>query len=149
LRAARTLVGSSARSHLLPAGDRRRQRLQVCDAANLLTALGVRVEVFMPPTAWPRSGRHVVSDHIGWLGDLAVATALRGAPVAASDAPVGTGDTVCGVAVRYRQEHGDGCLSASELPQTVGGIAAMQGLVVEVHCLPAGATVPAGTGGPR
>jgi hypothetical protein len=130
----------SARSHL-PAGERRRQRLQVCDAANLLTALGVRVQVFAPATAWPRSGRHVVSDHVGWLGDLAVATALRGAPVARPDEPMGTGDTVCGVAVRYRLEHGDGHLSEAELPQTVGGIAAMQGLVVEVHCLPAVARV--------
>jgi hypothetical protein len=137
LRTACTLAGIAVRSRLLPSAGGRRRRMQVCDAANLLTALGVRVQVFLPPTAWPRSGRHVVSDHAGWLGDLAVATAFRGAPVAPPDVSEGAEDTVCAVAVRYRLEHRDGYLPEAELPRTVRGVAAMAGLVVEVRCLPA------------
>jgi hypothetical protein len=126
LRLARTLVGSSVRARLLPAGERRRQRLQVCGAADTLTALGVRVQVFPPAVPWPRTGRYVISDHVGRLGDLAFSTAFRGA--------TDDGDVVCPVAVRYRV---DGrYLAPDEVPHRTAAIIAMHGLVVEVHCLP-------------
>jgi hypothetical protein len=135
LRVARTRVGLSVQTRLLPTGgQRRRQRLQVCGAANTLTALGVRVQVLGPSTPWPRYERVVVSDHAGWLADLAVATALRGEPVcAAADAPAGT--TVCPLMVCFRLEGVPGYLRAEQLPSSVGEIAALQGLVVEVHLL--------------
>jgi len=127
LRLTRTRVGSSVRAHLLPAGERRRVRLRVCEAADTLTALGVRVQVFQPAVPWPRTGRYVISDHVGRLGDLAVSTAVRGA--------TDDGDIVCPVAVRYRAEGRR--LSAHEVPHRTAAIVAMRGLVVEVHCLPA------------
>jgi hypothetical protein len=127
LRLARTLVGHSVRSRLLP-GERRRQRLRVCGAADTLTALGVRVQVFPSPT-WPRTGRYVVSDHVGLLGDLAVSTAFRDTST--------DGDVLCPVAVRYRLEGRPGHLSADRVPRTTAAVIAMHGLVVEVHCLPA------------
>jgi hypothetical protein len=130
LRLARTLVGSSVRARLLPAGERRRLRLQVCGAADTLTALGVRVQVFQPSTPWPRTGRYVISDHVGRLGDLAVSTAVRGA--------TDDGTVICPVAVRYRV--GDRSLRPHEVPQRTAAIVAMRGLVVEVHCLPARTT---------
>ena len=136
LQLARTLVGHSLRSRLLPAGERRRLRLQVCGAADTLTALGVRVRVFQPAIPWPRTGRYVISDHVGRLGDLAVSTAFRGA--------VDDGGVVCPVAVRYRVEGATGYLPPSEVPQRTAAILATRGLVVEVHCLPAlGNAVPA------
>ena len=129
LRLARTLVGHSVRAHLLPATERRRQRLQVCGAADTLTALGVRVQVFQPAIPWPRSGRFVISDHVGRLGDLAVSTAVHGA---ADD-----GTVICPVVVRYRVEGRPGYLPEAEVPRRTAAIVALQGLVVEVHCLPA------------
>jgi hypothetical protein len=129
LQLARTLVGHSVRSRLLPAGERRRQRLQVCGAADALTALGVRVQVLAPATPWPRTGRFVISDHVGRLGDLAVSTAFRG--------PTDGGDVICPVAVRYRIEGRPGYLPAHQVPRRTAAIVAMHGLVVEVHCLPA------------
>jgi hypothetical protein len=145
LRLARTLVGVSVRTRLLPAGDSRRQRRRVCGAADTLTALGVRVRVLPPVTPWPRTGRLVVSDHVGRLGDLALSTALRGAPMAGSGVrAVAPGSVVCPVAVRYRLEGGREYLRADQVPQTTAGIVAMRGLVVEVHCLPAIDAVPAG-----
>ena len=128
---ARTVLGHSVRAHLIPAGARRRQRLQVCGAADTLTALGVRVQVFQPSTPWPRAGRYVISDHVGRLGDLAVSTAVRGA--------TDDGDVVCPVSVRYRVEGRPGYLSAADVPHRTAAIIAMRGLVVEVHCLPAAA----------
>jgi hypothetical protein len=129
LRLARTVVGHSVRARLLPAGERRRQRLQVCGAADTLTALGVRVQVLAPATPWPRTGRFVISDHVGRLGDLAVSTAFRG--------PTDGGDVICPVAVRYRVEGRPGYLPAHQVPRRTAAIVAMHGLVVEVHCLPA------------
>lgn len=141
LRLARAVVGHSVRSRLLPAGERRRQRLRVCGAADTLTALGVRVQVFPSPT-WPRTGRYVVSDHVGRLGDLAVSTAFRDTPT--------DGDVLCPVAVRYRVEGRSGYLPADQVPLTTAGVIAMHGLVVEVHCLPVSADVePAATTSPR
>ena len=66
----------------------------VCGAADTLTALGVRVQVFSPAIPWPRTGRFVISDHVGRLGDLAVSTAIRGA--------TDDGTVICPVSVRYR-----------------------------------------------
>jgi 1-acyl-sn-glycerol-3-phosphate acyltransferase len=67
----------------VPATGRRRQRALVCSAAAVLSALGVRVEVRAPATGWPRgAGRLVVSNHISWLDDLALLTAVPGVPVA-------------------------------------------------------------------
>jgi hypothetical protein len=128
LRLARTVVGHSVRSRLLPAGERRRRRQQVCGAADTLTALGVRVQVIPPPIPWPRSGRFVISDHVGRLGDLAVSTAFLGA--------TDDGTVICPVAVRYRIEGRPGYLPAHEVPHRTAAIAAMHGLVVMVLCLP-------------
>jgi hypothetical protein len=104
----------------------------VCGAANTLTALGVRVQVLGPSTPWPRE-RVVVTDSTGRLADLAVATVFRGEPVLnAAAAPAGA--TVCPVTVRYRLEDGT-ALAEDAVPQTLAGIAAVHGLVVEVHLL--------------
>jgi hypothetical protein len=129
LRLARTLVGQSVRARLLPATERRRQRLQLCSAADTLTAVGVRVQVFQPAVPWPRAGRFVISDHFGRLGDLAVSTAVPGATA--------DGTVICPVAVRYRMEGRPGYLTEAEVPRRTAAIVAMHGLVVEVHCLPA------------
>jgi hypothetical protein len=129
LRLARTVVSLSVRSRLLPASERRRQRLRVCAAADTLSALGVRVQVFPPSTPWPRTGRLVISDHVGRLGDLALATTFRGTRDR-------NGDVICPVAVRYRVEGQTDHLAADRAPQTTAAIVAMRGLVVEVHCLP-------------
>jgi hypothetical protein len=130
LRLARTVVGHSVRARLLPVGERRRQRMRVCGAADTLTALGVRVQVIPPAIPWPRSGRFVISDHVGRLGDLAVSTAFRGAH---DD----DGDVICPVTVRYRVEGRPGYLRPDQVPVTTTAIVAARGLVVEVRCLPA------------
>ena len=134
LRVARARVGVSVQTRLLPAGERRRQRLQVCGAANTLTALGARVRVIQPSIPWPRSARVVVSDRVGWVADLAVATALRGEPVyRAADAPPAL--TLCPLMVCFRLDGVPGYLPAERLPTTVAELAALRGLVVEVHLL--------------
>ncbi len=126
LRLAGTLVGSSLR---LGAGAAGRRRRQVCRAAGVLTALGVRVVVLRPPAPWPRSGYAVVPDAGGWLADLALVTVARGAPVLRGDVPPGT--TACPVTVRYRDAGGE--LSAERVPRTVRDVAAARDLVVEVR----------------
>jgi hypothetical protein len=138
LRVARTLAGISIRSALLPRGaTRSRQRLQVCRAADILTALDVRVQVIGGAVPWPRLGRVVVSDHTGWLGDLALATAVPGTPVLARDSarvlPVGS--VACPVVLRYRTAAGP--LGTDEIPRTLAEATAARDLVVEVHRLPA------------
>jgi hypothetical protein len=134
LAAARTQMGVSVQTRLLPTGgSRRRQRLQVCGAANTLTALGVRVQVLGPPTPWPRE-RVVVSDSVGRLAELAVATAFRGEPVRRR-AEVPAAAIVCPVDVRYRLEGSPGYLADDGMPNSLAGIAAVHGLVVEVHLL--------------
>jgi hypothetical protein len=137
LRLAGTLAGHSVRTVLGPRTPTRRQRLRVCSAADVLTALGVRVRVVGPAAPWPRSGRLVVSDHTGRLGDLALATVVRGTPVLGVDvldAPPGA--VLCPVEIRYRIAGGDH-LPADRVPRTLIDIAAVQDLVVEVHRLPA------------
>ncbi|HLM04621.1 MAG TPA: hypothetical protein VK402_05465 [Blastococcus sp.] len=140
LRLARALAGASVRSVLVPqASVRHRRRLAVCRAADTLTALGVRVRVIGPAVPWPRSGRVIVSDSTGRLGDLALATMAQGAPIVGLDLPgrtVPAGAAVCPVAVRYRLDDGEH-LPAERVPTSLRGIAAVRGLVVELHLLPA------------
>jgi hypothetical protein len=139
LRVARVLAGRSVRTVLAPRTSARRQRLRVCSAADILTALGVRVRVVGPPTPWPRSGGVVVSDHTGRLGDLALATVVRSTPVVGVDVPARTvapGAVVCPVVIRYLTEDGER-LPKEQVPRTLGEAAAVRGLVVEVHLLPA------------
>jgi 1-acyl-sn-glycerol-3-phosphate acyltransferase len=62
-------------------GDRRRQRLRVRTAADLLLAQGRRVRVVNPPVAWPRGPRLVVANAAGWADVLALATVVAGTPV--------------------------------------------------------------------
>ena len=138
IRLARTLARVAVRGALLPRGaSRSRQRLRVCGAADILTALGVRVQVVGGAVPWPRLGRVVVSDHTGWLGDLALATAVPGTPVLgrspARSLPLGS--VACPVALRYRTAAG--YLSTEEVPRTPAEVAAARDLVVEVHRLPA------------
>jgi hypothetical protein len=143
IRLARTLAGVSVRSALLPRGAvRSRQRLRVCGSADILTALGVRVQVVGGAVPWPRLGRVVVSDHTGWLGDLALATAAPGTPVIGrSTRALPVGSVACPVALRYRTA--DGYLARHEVPRTLAQVAAARDLVVEVHRLPALPRVPA------
>jgi hypothetical protein len=60
---------------------RRRQRSLVYQAARLLTALGVRVEVRAPSVACPRpsTGRLVVVSPVSWIDDLVLTTVVRNA----------------------------------------------------------------------
>jgi hypothetical protein len=135
IRVARTRVGLSVQTRLLPTGgERRRQRLEVCGAANTLTALGARVRVVQPSTPWPRSPRAVVTDTSGWVADLAVATALRGERVYRySDAPSDV--PLCPLMVCFRVAGRPGYLPADQLPTAVAELAALRGLVIEVHLL--------------
>lgn len=138
LRLTRTLAGSSVRSALLPRGAARsRLRLRVCRAADILTALDVRVQVIGGAVPWPRLGRVVVSDHTGWLGDLALSTAVPGMPVLGrgSTRVLPAGSVACPVVLRYRTAAG--YLTAREIPRTLAEITAARELVVEVHRLPA------------
>jgi hypothetical protein len=149
LRLAATLIANAVRGMFVsPAPTRRRQRLQVCSAARVLTALGVRTQVFPPSTPWPRArpNRLVLGADVGWLGDLALVTAvpkttagwsqvadraLTGRRATTAGAPL---DAVpCPVAIRYRSEAGP----LDRLPTTLSEIVAIRGLVVEVHLLPA------------
>jgi hypothetical protein len=146
-----TLAGARARAALTAAGSvRRRQSLQVCSAARLLAALGIRVVVVQPSTAWPRHRpqRIVVRNEAGVLGDLALLTAVPrttrgwaavadrllpvGAPLRAADP--GKDDAVCcPVTVTYRTD--DGPLACP--PRTVDEVVGIRGLVVEVRLLTA------------
>jgi hypothetical protein len=138
LRLACTLAGVSVRSAFIPRrATRSRQRLAVCRSADILTALDVRVRVVGAAVRWPRRGRVVVSDHTGWLGDLALSTALPGLPVIGRDPALAlpAGAVACPVVVRYRTA--DGYLDQHEVPRTVTQIVAARELVVEVHRLPA------------
>jgi hypothetical protein len=149
LQLAAALAGLHVRSALVPPqATRRRQRLQVCGAARVLTALGVRVQVVPPAVPWPRTGGRLLLDHDapGWLGDLALVTAvprttvgwadvcrrvLPGAPVE----PAGTtpDSAICPVTLGYRTDAGP----LGRAPRGVAEIVALRGLVVEVRLLPA------------
>lgn len=123
-----TLAAASVRGALVPARSARaRRRSQVCRAARILTALGVRVQVVQPPSPWPRGDRFVVSDSVNWLGDLALITAVPGVPLGASSPDA----VACPAAIRYRTPAG--YLTAEQIPRTPAGVVALEGLVVEVH----------------
>jgi hypothetical protein len=139
LRWSATLAGVRARAALASAGSvRRRQSVQVCGAARLLTAAGVRVVVVQPPAPWPRTRavRLAARNEAGLLGDLALLTAVPRtttgwAAVADRVLPVGTpivtddraAAVLCPVTVSFRTADGP-------LPATGG-------LVVEVRLLAA------------
>ena len=149
LRLAGALAAVGVRSALLPRTPRR-GRTQVCGAARILTALGVRVVVVPAPAPWPRAGgRLAVQGSVGRIGELAVLTAVprsvpgwtelaehallgRRAPLA----PVPREDVPLPVAVRCRPAHGDAWWDASAVPQDLGAVLAAGGLVVEVRLLP-------------
>jgi hypothetical protein len=149
LQLAATLAGLHVRTALVPPhATRRRQRLQVCGAARVLTALGVRVRVVPPTTPWPRTGGRLLLDRDapGWLGDLALVTAVprttggwaavcrRVLPGAAVE-PAGphADSVICPVAVTYRTDAGP----LDRAPRDVSEIVALRGLVVEVRLLSA------------
>jgi hypothetical protein len=123
-----TLAAASLRSALVPErAVRRRQRDQVCRAARILTALGVRVRVVQPPVPWPRTDRFVLPNSVSWLGDLALITAVPGTPLA----PTASGAVACPVTIRFRTPAG--YLTADEVPRTPADVVAVRDLVVEVH----------------
>ena len=136
LRLTRTRVRLSVQTRLLPTGSAgRRTRLRVCGAANTLTALGVRVSVVGPSIPWPRTRCVVVAAPLGHLGELAVTTVVRGEAICtATEIPDGA--TVCPVTVRYRLEGHNGHLPEGDVPSSPAHVAALQGLIVEVHLLP-------------
>jgi 1-acyl-sn-glycerol-3-phosphate acyltransferase len=79
---ARTAVRTAVRAATASwGGDRRRQRLLVCTAAELLCARGLRVRVVSSPVAWPRGPRLVVANAADWTDVLALATVVPGTPV--------------------------------------------------------------------
>jgi hypothetical protein len=149
LRLAATLLAHAVRGLFVsPGPTRRRQRLQVCSAARLLTALDVRTQVFAPSTPWPRDRptRLLLAADVGRLGDLALVTAVPKrtggwAELAdraltgrrADPAPTPLDAVPCPVAVRFRTEAG----ALDRLPTTLQDVVAARGLVVEVHLLPA------------
>jgi len=148
------LAGVRARASLaIACSVRRRQSLQVCSAARLLTALGVRVVVVQPPTPWPRERAHrlVARNDAGLLGDLALLTAVPRtthgwAAVADRVLPVGSrvraaqpaDPALCPVTVTYRTDEGP--LPAP--PRTLNEVVALRGLLIEVRLLAAGREVP-------
>ncbi|MFD2092745.1 hypothetical protein [Blastococcus deserti] len=148
LRFTAVLGGFRARAAWLPAGSvRRRQGLQLCTAARLLTALGTRVEVVQPDPPWPRHRSHriLVGNTAGLLGDLALLIVVprttlgwadvadRVLPVRTTLRAVGPDDDVvdCPVTVAYRTPSG-----LAE-PRTLNEVVAARGLVIEVRLLPA------------
>jgi hypothetical protein len=141
-----TLAGARMRASLLPGGSvRRRQALQVCSAARLLTALGIRVDVIQPGSPWPRHRTHLlrITNEAGILGDLALLTAVpRTTPgwAAVADRVLPIGATspaqadppdaaVCPVTIEYRTAAGP--LPAP--PRTLAEVIAVLGLVIEVR----------------
>lgn len=157
------VAGATAESLLIPGGARRRQRLQICTAARVLTALGARVRVIAPPVPWPRTGGLLVTGHdTGRLGDLALLTSVprslagwgeladRVVPVPGTRTPPRPAGTVlCPVTVTCRTADGP----MSRLPRRLDEVAALRGLVFDVWLLDAIPSDPAdqlggtGTGG--
>ena len=150
LRFAAALAGLHVRTILVPeTSERRRQRVMVCGAARLLTALGVRVRVVGPRTPWPRTRpcRLVLADDVGWLANLAVVTTVPRTTAGWASAcartlpgvrrgvvePADDDAVACPVALRYRCDGG----LMDRPPRTLAEIVAVRGLVVEVHLLPA------------
>jgi hypothetical protein len=146
LRYSATLARLRARAAVTPAGSL--PRLQLCGAANLLTALGVRVDVVQPRVAWPRDRRPRlrVENTAGLLGDLAVLVGVprttegwadvadRVLPLRPSrPAARRAGALVCPVTVGFRSA--DGPLLVT--PRTLNDVVAIRGLVIEVRLLEA------------
>ena len=147
---------------------RPRRRFDICTAAEVLTALGARIEVHSPAVAWPRpgAGRLVVANRVSRLDDLALVTVVPDLVVSPDqprdEAGLGRFDaarfraavegnaTVCPVAVRYRTEDGTDltALLAGEedLTTAIRRALSVRDLVVEVHLVPA---LPPGDGDPR
>ncbi len=154
---AAVLAGAAAEGLLLRGGARRRQRLQMCTAARVLTALGARVRVVPPPTPWPRSGGLLLAGHdAGWLGDLAVLTAApravagwqevadRALPFPGAGARAGEeSQMLCPVTVTCRTAGGP----PRRLPRRLEEVAALPGLVIEVRLLGPIAVDPGGASG--
>jgi hypothetical protein len=146
-----TLAGAKMRAGLLAGGSiRRRRGLQVCSAARLLTALGIRVDVVQPATPWPRHRAHRlrITNSAGVLGDLALLTAVprtasgwasvadrvlpTGIPLRPAD-PDPADALACPVVIAYRTETGP----LATPPRTLAQVIAVAGLVIEVCLLPA------------
>jgi 1-acyl-sn-glycerol-3-phosphate acyltransferase len=87
VRAAGAVTSGVVRTGYVPGSATRRRKALVRSAADVLTALGVRVEVHAPAVAWPRpgTGRLVVANHVSWLDDLALLTVAPGSPVAETE----------------------------------------------------------------
>jgi hypothetical protein len=152
LQYAAALAGARMRASLLPgASVRRRQAFQICSAARLLTALGIRVDVVQPGIPWPRHRTHRldVTNDAGLLGDLALLTAVprtaagwavvadRVLPARATLRTAAESDpgdaVVCPVTITYRTAAGP----LSRPPRTQAEVIAVAGLVIEVRLLPA------------
>ncbi|RBY84462.1 hypothetical protein [Blastococcus sp. TF02A-30] len=159
LRAAGVVAVAAVRGLLLPrSAVRTRRRLQVCTAARVLSALGARVRVVQPAVPWPRTGGRLLTAHdAGWLGDLAVLTAVprstggwaavadRSLPFRGGGARDDDGDLLCSVTVTCRTADGP----LARLPRRLGSIAALRDLVVEVWLLAPVRSVEPRTGEPR
>ena len=151
LRYQATLAGIRTRAAVLPPTSvQRRRGLQVCGAANLLTALGIRVHVVQPATPWPRERQHrlLVENSAGVFGDLALLvgvprTAGGWSDVADRVLPVRstarsalrdvTDAVVCPVTIAYRSAAGPLLVP----PRTVAEVIEHRDLVIEVRLLPA------------
>jgi hypothetical protein len=147
LRYSATLARLRARAAVSPAGSI--PRLQVCGAANLLTALGVRVDVVQPAPPWPRDRAHrlVLGNGAGPLGDLALLVAVprstqgwadvadRVLPLRPSRraARSAGGAVDCPVTIAYRSVQGPLLVA----PRTLNDVVAIRGLVIEVRLLAA------------
>ena len=151
LRYQATLAGIRARAAVMPATSAQRRRaLQVCGAANLLTALGIRVHVVQPATPWPRERQHrlLVENSAGVFGELALLvgvprTAGGWSDVADRVLPVRTAArpplrdvtdaVVCPVTIRYRSAAGPLLTPPRTLPEVIE----LRDLVIEVRLHPA------------
>jgi hypothetical protein len=141
------LAGVRLRSTLNVASSvRRRQAFQLCSAARLLTALGIRVAVVQPEVPWPRHLPHRlrITNDAGLPGELALLTAVPrtthdwsavadrvlrvGTPLRPAD-PLPGGAVECPVTIAYRTEAGP--LAAP--PRTLNEVVAVLGLVLEVR----------------
>jgi hypothetical protein len=136
------------RASLPAGGSGRRQVWQVCSAARVLTAVGIRVSVVQPRVPWPRHRTHrlEVTNEAGLLGDLALLTAVPRstsgwADVADRVLPAGTplrlaeadDAATCPVSIAYRTASGP----LETPPRTLADVIGIDGLVIEVRLLDA------------
>ncbi len=155
LRYGAVLAGLRARAAVSRAGSI--PRLQLRGAADLLTALGVRVDVVQPASPWPRDRAHrlVVEDGAGLLGDLALLVGVprstqgwadvadRVLPVRPSRQVARSADCAvhCAATLTYRSADGP----LPKTPRTLDDAVSLRGLVIEVrlHAARAGSRQPA------